>query len=393
MSALEFAAALSTAADPRAAVEEACREVRDRLNGPIDLAVAFYSHRYGSAVAELPTLLNDALSPGVLLSCTGDSIVGGQREIEGAAALSVWAARLPGVSVTPLRLEFQRTLEGPSIAGWPDSLVGPWPTGSSLVVLSEPFSFPADWLLERLNADRPGVPVVGGMASGGHGPGQNRVALGKKSFVGGAVAVLLHGPLSVRTVVSQGCRPIGAPLVVTKAEQQWVQGLGGRKPLEIVQEIFAGLGDEDRALMQRGLHLGRVVNEYQEAFRPGDFLIRNCMGAERETGSIAVGEFLRPGQTVQFHIRDAASADREMRELLHAANASGSPQGGLLFTCNGRGTRLFEMPDHDAGLIQQQWPGLPLAGFFAQGELGPIGGKNFMHGFTASLALFGPPEA
>jgi small ligand-binding sensory domain FIST len=390
---LQFAAALSRSADPAAAVVECAEGIRSRISGPIDFVVAFYSLRYGDAVAKLADQLNDALSPGVLLSCTGESIVGGQHEIEDAPALSVWAGALPGVSVTPLRLEFQKTPEGPTITGWPDALAGPWPSGASLVVLGEPYSFPADWLLERLNTDRPGVPVVGGMASGGHGPGQNRVGLGRQSFKSGAVAALLHGPISVRTVVSQGCRPIGEPLVVTKAEQQWVQGLGGRKPLEVVQEIFAGLGEEDRALMQRGLHLGRVINEYQDKFQTGDFLIRNCLGAERETGAIAVAEYLRPGQTVQFHVRDAHSADRELRELLHNANSQAAPQGGLLFTCNGRGTRMFDVADHDAGLVQQQWPGLPLAGFFAQGELGPVGGKNFMHGFTVSLALFGPPEA
>ena len=391
--ALQFAAALSTDADPRAAVREACKEVRDRLGGKIDLAVAFYSHRYGPAVAELPQLLDDALHAGTMLSCNGDSIVGGLREVEEGPALSVWAARLPGVSTVPKHLEFQRTPEGPTIVGWPEAIVGPWPTGASLVVLGGPFSFPAYWLLERLNADRPGIPVIGGMASGAHGPGKNRVAIGKQSYTSGAAAVLLQGPLRVQTVVSQGCRPIGAPLVITKAEGQLIQGLGGRPPLEVIQELFAGLSNEDRALMQRGLHIGRVINEYQPTFGPGDFLIRNCLGAERETGALAVGEFMRPGQTVQFHIRDAESADRELSELLQAAAGGSAPLGGLLFTCNGRGTRLFDTADHDAGLVQRQWPGLPLAGFFAQGELGPVGGKNFLHGFTASLGLFGPPEA
>lgn len=162
--------------------------------------------------------------------------------------------------------------------------------------------------------------------------------------------------------------------------------------MQHVQEIFAGLSEEDRILMQQGLHIGRVVNEYQDHFAPGDFLIRNCMGAERESGAIAVGEYLRPGQTVQFHIRDAESADAELKSLLSRAATGFTPRGGLLFTCNGRGTRLFDVADHDAASVQREWPGLPLAGFFAQGEIGPVGGKNFLHGFTASLALFGPAE-
>lgn len=389
---MQFTAALSTHADSAAAVDEVCDAVAAKLGERPDLVLAFYSHAYGDVGHEIPARIQDRLKPRSALACTGESIVGNDREIEGKPSVAVWAAQLPGVVVEPIRLEFARTPEGPAIHGWPDKLAGEWPAGSALIVLGEPFSFPADWLLERLNEDRPGVPVVGGMASGAHGPGRNRVALDGSSFPDGAVAVLLHGPLSIRTVVSQGCRPIGTPLVVTAAERQWIQSLGGRPPLQQVQEIFAGLSEEDRALMQQGLHVGRVVNEYQDRFSPGDFLIRNCMGAERETGAIAVGEYLRPGQTVQFHIRDAESADAELKSLLRQSAAGFTPRGGLLFTCNGRGTRLFDVADHDAACVQREWPGLPLAGFFAQGEIGPVGGKNFLHGFTASLALFGPAE-
>jgi small ligand-binding sensory domain FIST len=218
------------------------------------------------------------------------------------------------------------------------------------------------------------------------------VAVDGVSHAAGAAAVLLHGPITIRTVVSQGCRPIGKPVVVTKSEQQTIQELGGRPPLAVLKELFNELPPEDRALVNEGLHVGRVINEYQESFGRGDFLIRNVVGADHETGAIAVADFIRRGQTVQFHVRDAASADEDLRTLLADAGKTVRPEGALLFTCNGRGTRMFDTADHDAAAVDDAWPGLPVAGLFAQGELGPVGGRSFMHGFTASMALFGPTK-
>ena len=221
-------------------------------------------------------------------------------------------------------------------------------------------------------------------------PGECRLLLDQRVLRDGAAAVLLSGPVRATTVVSQGCRPIGQHLIVTKAEGNLVQELGGKPALLQLKAIFDGLATSEQELVQRGLHLGRVVNEYQDRFAQGDFLVRNVMGIDPATGAIAVGDFFRPGQTVQFHVRDHRSADDEMRQLLAAfrSSAQSVPRGGLLFTCNGRGTRLFPEPDHDARLIGEYLGNIPLAGFFAAGEVGPIGGKNFMHGFTASLVLF-----
>ncbi len=383
-----FAAALSTATDAATALQECGDALAAALDGPPDLLVAFYTHHFGPEVDKIPARLQERFAPRVLLGGTGESIVSNGREIETSPALSVWAARLPDVELTPLRLEFARTPEGPTITGWPESTAGEWPAGSAVLLIGEPFSFPADWLLERMNEDRPGVPVVGGMASGARGPGQNRVAIGAESFTTGAVGVLLRGPIEVRTVVSQGCRPIGESFVITAAEHQMIQSLGGKPPLAYLQELFEQLPERDRELVNQGLHVGRVINEYRESFSRGDFLIRNVVGVDREKGGIAAADFFRRGQTVQFHVRDAVTADEDLRELLGHLQAEFQPEGALLFTCNGRGSRLFDTADHDAAAIQTAWPNLPVAGFFAQGELGPVGGKNFMHGFTASVALF-----
>jgi small ligand-binding sensory domain FIST len=257
-----------------------------------------------------------------------------------------------------------------------------------LLLLGEPYSFPADALLERLNEDRALVPVVGGMASGGHSPGENRLILGRKSFAEGAAAALISGPVRLRTIVSQGCRPIGRHFIVTKSERNIIHELGGKPALIQLKEIFDELPNREKLLVQRAPHLGRVVSEYQERFEQGDFLVRNVIGSD-PSGAIAVTDYIRVGQTVQFHIRDQESADAELKQLLAAVKKEKhQPLGGLLFTCNGRGTRLFSQPHHDAAAIEKALGKIPLAGFFAQGELGPIGKQNFMHGFTASIALF-----
>lgn len=332
------------------------------------------------------------LQTDTLIGCTGESILGIGREVEGQSALSIWAATLPGSTVQPMHLSFERSAEGGAIVGWPDELDGEWHEGTAMILLGEPFSFPADALLERLNEDRPGVPVIGGMASGGGAPGENRLLLGREVFEEGAVAVVLHGGVRVRTVVSQGCRPIGKHFVITQAERNVIHQLGGKPALLQLKEIFDTLPTREQQLVQQGLHVGRVVSEYQESFQQGDFLIRNVMGIDPDEGTVVIADFVRAGQTVQFHIRDQQTADDEMKELLaHVRDdPNAKPAGAMLFTCNGRGTRLFTEPHHDADVIKNALGEIPLAGFFAAGELGPVGGKNFMHGFTASIVLFEP---
>lgn len=384
-----FAAALSTAAGATAAVREACDSVRAQLDGPPDFAITFASQALGPDFEGLARALCDALGTENLLGCTGESIVGGSREIEDGPALSVWAARWPGVTTLPMCLDFVRTSEGGSIVGWPDDLPDPWPAGASLLLLGEPFSFPADALLARLNEQRPGVPVVGGMASGGWQPGQNRLWLGPRVLDQGAVAALIHGQVTLRTVVSQGCRPIGRPMVVTRAERNVIMELSGQPALYQLGQLLPEMSEAERDLVRSGLHVGRVMNEYQDGFKRGDFLIANVVDVDPKSGAIAVGAYVRPGQTVQFHVRDAGTADEDLRELLSATKGGPAPLGALLFTCNGRGSRMFPEPDHDAGVTTEILGKLPLAGFFAQGEIGPVAGKNYIHGFTASVVLFG----
>lgn len=389
-SSTQFASVLSTETELETALAEICRQTGTQIEGRIDLAFIFVSPHWREELAAIGQAIGKQFDIQCLLGCTGESIVGRGQEVEGEPAISVLLARLPGATLLPMHLQFERSPEGGAIVGWHDALQSDWPQHCTFLMLGEPFSFPADILLERFNEDRAGTIVVGGMASGGTSPGDNHLLLDAQNHREGAVAVMIHGGANIRTVVSQGCRPIGSHFVITKAEQNVIHELGGQPALLQLKQIFDTLPTSEQAQVQQGLHVGRVVSEYQDSFQQGDFLVRNVIGIDPDQGTIAIGDFVRPGQTVQFHIRDSHSADAELKQLLAVVrdDTQANPAAALLFTCNGRGTRLFDTPHHDAATLQATLGDIPLAGFFAQGELGPIGGNNFMHGFTASIALF-----
>jgi small ligand-binding sensory domain FIST len=388
---MPFAAALSTQGHTAQAVEEVCTHALEGWSRAPDLAVLFFTPHHADEAERFAPLVRQRLGARCLLGCVGESVIGNDREVEQRPAVSLWLGRWPsGVGLEPFQLALEQTAEGLSLLGWPDGLSGADPAGSALLLLGDPFTFPVDVFLKEMNEAHRGLPVIGGMASGARGPGQCRLVLDDRVLDGGAAGVLLRGPLGLRSVVSQGCRPIGRPFVVTRARENVIQELGGRPVLEQLQELWQGLTPEEQELFQQGLHLGLVMNEYQGEFRRGDFLVRNVMGLERDTGALVIADRVRVGQTVQFHVRDATTADEDLHALLRLdPGAHGRrPAGALVFSCNGRGTRLFPEPHHDARAIRAEAGAIPLAGFFAQGELGPVAGQNFIHGFTASVALF-----
>jgi small ligand-binding sensory domain FIST len=388
---MPFAAALSLLPQTSQAVAEVCAGVAGPLGGPPDLALAFFSpHHLGSAL-DLAEALQQKLAPRCLLGCVGETVVGNGREVEQAPAVSLWAARWGRpVGVEPFHLVLERTSEGASLLGWPDSLVGASPADTAVLLLGDPFTFPVDLFLRQVNEDAPGLRVLGGMASGIHEAGECRFLFGGAVRDQGAVGVVLQGAVGLRSIVSQGCRPIGRHLVVTRAEENMIQELGGKPAVEQLRELWQSLTPQEQELLKQGLHVGRVINEYQGDFQRGDFLVRNVMHLDRRTGALYITDRVRVGQTVQFHVRDAATADEDLHALLQLDLSAHDrrPAAALLFSCNGRGTRLFPQPDHDASAVRAEAGPIPLAGFFAQGELGPVGGQNFIHGFTASIALF-----
>jgi small ligand-binding sensory domain FIST len=373
-------------ADLELAVRETTRQVRASIDGEIDLLMAFAAGYSPDQFDRCMAKVQELTGAKTVLGCTCETVIGQRLELETETALSVWAASLPGSEITPMHLTFARSAEDSAILGWPEEITGAWPDESSLLILGEPFGFPVDVLVERFNEDRPGVTIAGGMASGAQTPGESRLLLNEQTFSEGLVAIRISGA-SIRMLVSQGCRPIGDPMVITKAERNIIQSLGGTPALDVVYQLFKTLPTHEQRMFQNGLHVGRVINEYQETFGFGDFLIRNVVGIDKEERSIAIGDYVRPGQTVQFHIRDGKSASLELQQMLKSATAEKPYRSALLFTCNGRGTNMFSEPHHDANLVCTS-DTFPLAGFFAAGEIGPVGNKNFLHGFTASLVLF-----
>jgi small ligand-binding sensory domain FIST len=397
---VSFAAALSTQASTAQAAKEVCDQAGSALAARADLAMVFFSGHHARDVATLARKIQSELEPHAMLGCIAEAVVGNDREVEDGPALSLWLAKWPrSVRVTPFHLLLERTADGPGLFGWPDELggmvvdAGPEsfrPARSAALLLGDPYSFPTDEFLRRINAEAPGVPVIGGMASGISGAGECKLLQDGDVRLEGAVGVLLEGPIGLRSIVSQGCRPIGRHMVITKGEKNIISELSGRTPLEQLRDLWESLSPQEQALFERGLHVGRVLNEYQDAFQRGDFLIRNVIGIERDSGALIISDHVRVGQTVQFQVRDADSADEDLHALLQLDMQAHQrqPAGALLFSCNGRGTRLFKQPDHDAKAIRQEAGPIPLAGLFAMGELGPVGKQNFIHGFTASVALF-----
>ena len=383
----------STAEQIDTAIREATEAAARQLGGDADVAVVFLSSQYGAAIRPAMEGLSDVLRARTVIGTTAESVLAAGVEYESEPAVAVWLARLPGACVVPFSLEYTQTPDGGMFVGWPSELDGNWPENAGIVLLADPFSFPVDALIKRVEEDHPGVPIVGGMASGGYQPGSNTLVVGSRSYDSGAVGFLIGGGARIRPVVSQGCRPIGRLLVITKSEENVIVELGGRPALERLREVYGELDPADRELVRSSLHIGRVASEYQDHFQRGDFLVRNVVGADPDSGVIAVGDLVRTGQTIQFHVRDAKSAHDDLAALLaHERERGATPIGALVFSCNGRGTRLFSERSHDARCLQDTIGPVPAAGFFAQGEIGPIGRRNCLHGFTASIAIFEAAE-
>lgn len=389
--ALRFAVALSRKTDTEAALRDLADMIRDQIgNAPVDLAFVFFSAHHAAKAELIAPMIREELHVHTCLGCSGEGIIAGGEELETAAGLTLWVARLPRVSVTPLRLSFSETQDQIHMPGWPEPTAG----DSTFILLADPFTTPLHDVLTVLNDRYPGGKAVGGLVGGGHGRGENRLIRNDELFDGGLVGVQLSGPLSVRTVISQGCRPIGDRFVVTKSEQNLVYELGGQPALTRLQDVFESLESSQRRDAHQALHVGIVIDEHRDRFEQGDFLVRNLVGADQRSGAIAIGDTVQEGQTVQFHIRDAKSASDDLHFLLAADRRKHPrpPLGSLLFSCCGRGEGLFGRPNHDSTVVQERLGQVPLAGFFAQGEIGPVGGRNFLHGYTASLALFAEPE-
>ena len=359
-----------------------------------DLACAFAAPANLERAAEGVAAIHERLRPKALVGCGAQGVVGERREVE-TGGVTVWAASFPGAEVVPFRLDARAARgqeaeageeaaprRGLVIVGMPD-LEG----ADALILLADPYSFPLEPLLTELSQRAPGVPVIGGIASGGPGPAA--LLEGREPVAGGAVGAVLRG-VDVRPLVSQGARPIGPEMAITGAEGNVIHELASRPALERLRQAIAELEPTERALAAEGLLVGIVIDPNKPDYDRGDFLIRGLIGADEETGAVTVGARVRLGQTLRLQVRDAESAHDDLAHALgrQVAALRGPPAGALLFTCNGRGSQMFGTPGHDAQAVADAFVGAPAGGFFCAGEIGPVGGRNYVHGFTATLAVF-----
>ncbi|MDH4160252.1 MAG: FIST C-terminal domain-containing protein [Actinomycetota bacterium] len=362
------------------------------LAGPVpDLAFVFASGADPDEVGNALLRTGRATGAATVLGCSADDgVIGGRRGIQGTTSVSVWLAHLPGATVRAFHLEVMRTDTSLAVVGMPprnDDDV-------AVILLADTWSFPVEGFVDQTSAAMPGLSVAGALAAGGSGAGSTRLLVDGVVVDRGAVGVVLGGDVGVGMTVSQGCRPVGAPMVVTAADDNVLLELAGAPALDRLEELLLALPAEDQALATRGLQIGVAVDEYAEDQELGDYLVRGIVGVDAERRAVAVGDVIDVGRTVRFHLRDAVAAEAELvtglggflrrRELDRI-------EGALLFSCASRGGGLFGRPDHDVLTVRSALHANGVAGFFSSGEIGPVGGHNHVHGFAASVVAFGAP--
>ena len=393
---MKWCSVLSGAPETSRALDEVAGKVHEELAGqPPDLLFAFVSP--DQDFGRLNEGLAGAFPGAVILGTSARSVIGAGRELEEQPGLAVAAARLPGVRLRPFHL---RNEELPDAAeardAWRERLGLAHGARPSFVLLADPFSCDAEALVAGLEAGFPAAPKIGGLASAARGPGGNRLLCGGWLAAEGAVGVALDGELEVDTIVAQGCRPIGHPLFVTRARDQLLFELDGLKPADVLQALFDAADERDRELFRTSLFLGIEMKEALSEYHQGDFLVRNLAGLDARSGALVVGATLHDGQVVQFHLRDAQTSAHDLEERLaryrSALAAPLSNAGALLFSCLGRGQALYGEPDHDSVAFARHLGRIPLAGFFCNGEIGPVEGRTFLHGYTSAFGIFRRPS-
>jgi small ligand-binding sensory domain FIST len=356
----------------------------------VDLAFLFASAEYADEFADLVASAREATRARVLIGCSSEGVIGTAREAEGEPALALLAFSLPDAVLHPVRLTQQsrdrcrRPADWHRAAGVEPRDVNAW------FLFADPFTLHAEDLLAGLSEAYPRTPLVGGLASGDVRRRRTHVWLNDEVYADGAVALALGGAYEVRAIVSQGCTPIGQPWTITGVQGHIIETIARRPAYEVLVETVEALAPAMQQRIRGNLCVGLAMDEHREELRRGDFLIRNIVGADSERGTLTVGATPRPGQTLQFQIRDRKAADQDLRELLETSKTDlgdREPVAALLCSCNGRGMGLFAMPDHDARAVSDHLGAIPVAGFFCNGEFGPVGSRNFLHGFTASIAL------
>ncbi len=379
---MPFASAQSEHPIAALATGEVVGAVLEAMGERPDLVFISVTRPHAGALDDIVNTVTSVLHPLAMIGCAAESVVGTGREVEETPSISLWAGRVG--PLLPVTLTATRLVDDTwQFGGWPED-VSFEPT--ALILVADPFTFPADQFVNWMDEAHPGLPIIGGNASAALGPGGSRLVVDDRIVPEGAVGVLVGSGVDIEMVTSQGCRAYGRPLTVTKSDRNILLEVAGTPAIEsMVEQMKGGLSAEDIGRLENnGLHVGRLIDEHLDQPGPGDYLVRTVMGVDRDTGAIAVDDRIPLGSTVRFHLRDAESADLDLRRVLVGHQADGA----LMFTCNGRGTRLFDEAHHDASVLSRQIGPVPVGGIFAAGEIGPVGGRNFVHSFTASIALF-----
>ena len=389
---MKWASAISEFSTLKDALEQCAASIRDQLGEAPQLAVAFVSPHYQQDYASVGPMLSELLGAGHTFGCSGGGIIGAGLEVEQRPALSVTAAALPDVDIEAFHLDGDKLPDldaGPD--KWTELLGVSEDQEPQFVLLADPFSFPVQNLIMGLDFAYPRAAKIGGLASGAQRPGDNVLFLDGKVHGSGAIGLALHGNIMVDTVVAQGCRPIGDSMRITSSQRNILGELDGKPPMAVLQDLFRTLSERDRQLMGHSLFLGVVMDEFIDTPVQGDFLIRNVVGMDQRTGALAIGEMLKEGQLVQFHLRDAETSAQDLTFVLEryaTENRENEVPGALLFSCLGRGEYLYGRPNHDTDIFRDKLGQVPLGGFFCNGEIGPVGGTTFLHGYTSSFGLF-----
>ena len=392
---MKWASCVSTQETIEACIEEVVADVTRQLDGKeADLTVIFVSPHFRTQYRAIPQLLRDRMKVGLLLGCSGGGIIGGGKEIEQKPAFSLTAAHLPGVELQTIQTDTMNMPDpdtAPSV--WQEWLGVDVAKNPNFIVLADPFSFRAEEFLAGMDFAYARSAKVGGLASGAQAQGGNALYLDDKIHNGGLVGVALSGNIQLDTIVAQGCRPIGQPMNITKCDQYQLLEVDGQAPLEKLEEMVETLSEYDRSLLRTSLFLGIEMDPLKDDPGQGDFLIRNLMGVDQETGSLAIGAPLREGQLVQFHLRDKVMSSEDLKVMLSRyQNKDGwrEAKGALLFSCLGRGEYLYGQSNHDSDMFKTKMGDIPLGGFFCNGEIGPVGQTTFLHGYTSSFGIFRP---
>jgi len=389
---MQWTSTLSRNTDLSCAVDEVAGTILATLGAAPDLAFVFVSGHYRAEFDRLPALLRERLGAITLLGCSASGVVGNGSEAEQEHALGVTAAILPDVTIDcwhidadELRPGTQHNARCVELTRRADG------APQQFIVLADPFSFPAEQFLRSLEGAFKTSLIAGGLASGGQAAGEIVLFLDDAMHTSGALLLGLGGDIEMLTAVAQGCRPIGEPMFVSACKGNALTALDGRPSTDVLSELFERTDESDRALMQHSLFLGMTMHPGATQYEQGDFLIRNIIGADADKGTLWVAADLHENQVVQFHVRDAhtSSADLE-RSLVRLTDELGSaaPSGGLLFSCIGRGRGLYGHADHDSNALQAHLGQVPFGGFFCNGEIGPVTGTTFVHGYTSAIAVF-----